>query len=1082
MAIPHPGTTEIGWIADLKEVAEQTAKSVFKESIRWDVEVIRQSSRRRPDVVVRRDKDGTVIASGEVKRPDTPAGVHPLVASEVKDALEKARMLGSPAAFTTNFFEIAVFDAKPKPHASELDRLQGGLIPLVAESLATAPDWWSSLSVADKNAQVLLGLRNLFERIKAAQVQVLPRDINEVTLLVFSRVTDRLLQPLYESLLSERKANGLSAAITTHALRVHLKPQEDEQLRFLVAQGIAEVLTAVLFYRNIADHFSLGPLLAGTDPKTPNTFVTRLKKSLEQAIAASGDYETIFRLSPIADYVLANGGAPALYHWKDLIGFADQLDFTAVTSDVIGSIFERLISPERRHAMGQHYTNARVARSMSRWVSRKNTDIIADLACGAGTFLVELHGLLTADGRSHEKVLRQVLGNDIDPFAVHLASVNLVTRAIYRGGNYPAIRLGDAFDIKPGTALLDVHPAAGGDIRVEWPTAKLDAIVGNPPYAEKPDDVSRLQAQLALLAKPAPAGLTGGNLAAWFFLLAAAVVKPIGAIALVMPSGVLQNSNLEVWRSWLRRNFDVTVWHCEDDVWFSDARVATCVILASARSKSGAFGTLKFVDIRERVDGQLVSIGGVASPVANASVRDISQIGPGDDILIAGTCPKVLSDFQSQSAVASLDKLSGVAIYSGNKLGHAFFQLRDLAPSSKRVLRTVAGFKLEFDINKSCLTPLLSSPKDERTGEFRESEYWVLTAPKKLGSAGQLKSYIEHGRQLDVHKAPSIEQRGESWWHVEWRKSQVAVQIHPGFLHQVWWSDEPFVAKNNFHVLEFLDNVSQNDRELVAASLASGWGALSALFLSSEVGCEGVRWLSTSQFAQWPVLLARQVSKGSRTEVLRAYRLFRQLEAREIPAMDATATETWLILTEAVARAAGMRDPKGSAKECIEVARQTCVRRSHRESIALAGRLRRGASAGGSLGKHVLAQLEAMPATSGILDSLTGGDQELRLRAAGELAQGALDFGDHSVTVAGEDALTNVLGAGFECAPVTKKGAIDYLAKDIESQLLGPLVQGIAGERPAKSDAALNTYNEIAKDVRKVAILWLQRQVNKRLS
>jgi hypothetical protein len=1081
MTVPHPGTSELGWLADLKEVAEQSGQIVYGEPIRWDVEVIQKAGRKRPDVVIRRDRDGSVLASGEAKRPDTPAGLHPLVASEIQDALEKAGRLGAPVCFTTNFLEAAVFNATNRGHGTALDRLQGRLIPIVPESLARAPSWWSALTTGERNAQVILGLRQLFERIKAASGKDLPHDINEVTLLVFSRVTDRLVQPLYEALLHERNAGKLTQEIATHALRVHLRPQEDEQLRFLVAQGIAEVLTAVLFYRNIADHFSLGPFLAGTSPKTANAFLVRLKKSLEQAIAVSGDYETIFELSPIADYVLANGGAPALQHWKDLIGFVDQLDFTAVTSDVIGSIFERLISPERRYAMGQHYTNARVARSMSRWALRNESDIVADMACGAGTFLVELHGLLSSRGQSHETILRQLLGNDIDPFAVHLASVNLVTREIYRGANYPAIRLGDAFDIDPGSTLLNVRPSAGGQVHVEWPSTRLDAVVGNPPYAEKPHDVSRLKARLAQLGKPAPSVLSGGNLAAWFFLLAAASIKPNGVIALVMPSGVLQNSNLEPWRLWLRRHFDVTVWHCEDDVWFSDARVATCVLLASARSGNASFGKLYFVDVRERVDGNLETINGIASPVANASIRDISSLTATEDILVAGTCPHLLGQFETSSAVTTLNALSNVAIFSGNKLGHAFFQLRDLVPTRKSILRKVEGLKLEFEISRTHLTPLLSSPKDERTGEFRGSEFWVLDAPETIPSSGPLRRYIEHGRALHVPSRPSIEQRGKSWWSADWRRSQIAVQIHPGFLHQVWWSAEPFVAKNNFHVLVFDDNVSEIDRELVAASLASGWGALSALFISSEVGCEGVRWLSTTQFGKWPVLIPGQVTNARRAQVLRTYRLFRQLEAREIPAMEATAIAVWLQLTEDVAQAAGMSDPANAAAQCLEIARQTCVRRTHREAMALAGRMGKGGSGTANLAKHVHALLETTPLAGVCLADLTGGQRQVRLRSASELAQGAFDFGDGKLALPGEISLANILGTAFECAPLFRLDDPESLARMVE-ELLGGITCGIAGERPGKQDTALNTYNEIAADIRRLAIQWLQREVRKRLS
>ena len=1081
MSLFHPGTSEVGWLADLKAIAEQEGRRVFGEAVRWDVEVVKRAGSKRPDVVIRSDVDGQVIASGEAKRPDTPAGVHPLVASEIGDAYKKATELGAPVFFTTNFFEAGVFRTSLSSSARPLEGLQGSLVKIVPESLAKATDWWSVLGVADRNAHVVIGLGQLFERIKAAQQRHVPLDINEVALLVFSRVTDRLVQPLFEVLLNERDAGRVSAELRAHALRVHLVLEEDEQLRFLVAQGVAEVLTALLFYRNIADHFSLGELLGGTVPKTASAFVARLERSLKHATAVSGDYETILGLSPIASFVLSNGGLPALQHWKDLVAFVDQLDFSAVTSDVIGAIFERLISPERRYAMGQHYTNARVARSMSRWVVRRPTDNIADVSCGAGTFLVELHRLLASHGRSHSHVLAQLLGNDMDPFAVHLASINLVTRDIYRGANYPAVRLGDAFDIRPGVPIVDVQPSVGPRVLVGWPNAGIDAIVGNPPYAEKPDDASRLKTALAALGTPAPPLMSGGNLAAWFFLLATALIRADGVIALVMPTGVLQNGNLEVWRSWLRRRFDVVLWHCEDDVWFSDARVATCVILAMPRSTAGSFGRLTFVNVRERVEGALFEVGGAPSPVKNATSRDLSDLDAGADILVAGAIPQLLIDFGGSSGVQRLGSMKKVTVFSGNKLGHAFFQLRDRAPTKSSVVRSVSGHKMDVDISRQYLKPLLSSPKDERTGEFTGSSYWVLNAPERVSPTGQLHKYIDHARRLRVHEKASVAQRGARWWSVDWRESQVAVQIHPGFLHQVWWGAEPFVAKNNFHTLHFGDDVAQVDREVIAASLASGWGALSALYVSSEVGCEGVRWLSTAQLDQWPVLVPSKISKGDRAAVLSAYRLFRKLRAEEIPAMDQSATDAWLVLTEAVARAAGLATPKAMAQQCIAIARDTCERRTRREAFALAGRVRRGGSSGRTLARHVQEKLAVTPEAAEVVIGLTAGADHVRLRASAELAQGALDFGQATSAIDGERELAALLGAGFECAPISNDTAPDHLARSVE-RLLSELVQTVVGPRPSEDDAAMPTYIETADEVTRAAVQWLQQEVGKRLS
>ncbi len=1075
-SVPHPGVSEQGWLADLKETAEQVGSQIYGERIRWDVEGLLPGTGRRPDIVVRRDSDSSVLATGEAKRPDTPAGAHPLIATEIRDAIEKARMSGAPLCFTTNFFDVAIFDATDNQRYSvDLDRLQGNLIPLIPPATSSSTDWWNAIPSAERVQLTLVGLRQLFERLALSARQSIARDVDETTLHVFTRVTDRLLNPLFEAFVMQRDTTGLTGEFFGHALQVHLNPNDDGDARFLVAQGIAEILTATLFYRNISDHFSLQRLLAGTSPRTAALLVKRVRQSFDQAIRSSGDYETIFSLSPAAHWVLSHGGSDVLQQWKDLFDFVEQLDFSAVSSDVIGSIFERLISPERRHAMGQHYTDSRIAASMSHWAVRRPEDTVADVACGAGTFLVETWKCLHALGQPHARILKQVYGNDLDPFAVHLAMVNMATREIYRGANYPAIRLGDAFDLRHGEPILHITPAASDTLDIAWPESGFDAVVGNPPYSRRAEDVAGLSRSLLQLRAPAPQGM-GGNVAAWFGLLASAFLKEGGRWGLVLPTSVLQNANLAPWRQWLRRNFDVVVWHTEDDVWFSDARVATVVVLAE-KSKSDEH-SLHFVDIRERVDGELVEIDSIPSPTTRAVVRDLTALPPTADVFVAGTVPGALTRFGASGNVRTVAELDGVAVYSGNKLGHAMYQLRDVAPNRPGVLRDLEGNGMQVRLNKNLLLPFLRSPVDERTGEFTTSDYWVLNAPKQLPSSGALTSYINHCRKLGAHRSPTIALRGAHWWSVDWRTSQVAVQIHPGFLHQVWWSEAPFVAKNNFHVLGFADSVAKGDRELIAASLSSGFGALGALYVSSEVGNEGVRWLSTEQFGLWPVLDPASVSRSDRDAVLLSYRRFRQLRAQEIHLMDDATMSAWRELTACVARSAGLRDPAGTATDVIETARQACVRRSNREALALSGRVRTGVRRS-TFARHVHTRLESSPAVGPILDGLTGGSRVIRLRPAAELLQGTFGLFANAVDVLQEESLSVVLGPGFECAPVVSTDDYDVAAE--VAALLNGLTHDLVGQEPIGTQATA-TYNEIAGTVRRAAADWLQREVRNRLN
>ena len=80
---------------------------------------------------------GQLLLSGEAKRPDDPAGVHALVDTEVLDAVRKPQSHGVAYCFTTNFHELALLDAREGPVIDHIRRLQGNLVTLVPDSLAT---------------------------------------------------------------------------------------------------------------------------------------------------------------------------------------------------------------------------------------------------------------------------------------------------------------------------------------------------------------------------------------------------------------------------------------------------------------------------------------------------------------------------------------------------------------------------------------------------------------------------------------------------------------------------------------------------------------------------------------------------------------------------------------------------------------------------------------------------------------------------------------------------------------------------------------------------------------------------------
>ena len=93
--------------------------------------------------------------------------------------------------------------------------------------------------------------------------------------------------------------------------------------------------------------------------------------------------------------------------------------------------------------------------------------------------------------------------------------------------------------------------------------------------------------------------------------------------------------------------------------------------------------------------------------------------------------------------------------------------------------------------------------------------------------------------------------------------------------------------------------------------------------------------------------------------------------------------------------------------------------------------------------------------------------------------QGTLDLGDALADIPGEEALSNVLGPNFECAPLTPADEPDRLALDIRVMLDG-LIVDLIGQPPTRTEAAA-TCTEISDEIRRGAIQWLQEQVHGRL-
>jgi type I restriction-modification system DNA methylase subunit len=200
------------------------------------------------------------------------------------------------------------------------------------------------------------------------------------------------------------------------------------------------------------------------------------------------DFEPIYEHDPIFDRVpLSDRAAEAVFEFLDELR---QYDLSGFDQDVIGRIYERVIPPEERHALGQYYTPPEVIDLIVRLTVRSGKDLVLDPACGTGGFLVSAYNRLKtlreSEGRqvSHRELLNQLFGIDINRFPAHLCAINLTLRNLKELTRDVHVVVRDFFNVNPGQASMMAEvltPSGSREVELAFP-ARVDAIVANPPY------------------------------------------------------------------------------------------------------------------------------------------------------------------------------------------------------------------------------------------------------------------------------------------------------------------------------------------------------------------------------------------------------------------------------------------------------------------------------------------------------------------------------------------------------------------------------------------------------------------------
>lgn len=589
--------------------------ALFAEHPEWpfrraEIEESMAIRRKRSDLRIYGDGN-TLIVAGEVKLPGTPQGRTAYGADLVEDAAQKADSAGAEFFFTWNVNELVLFDRKKWQLRLMDRRVQEFRLGLDLQQ----PEDVSRFDVETRLREFMGECMARFATIVTGEQTDWAMQLDVWFIKSFER---HILWPVRIAVEemgrraeSDRAFDARLQEWIAQQGWMYLRndPEEWRNILDRAARTLCYVFAnRLIFYESCRAKFDeLRPLSMPARLTTAGELYEHFQKTFQLAVAATGDYETLFypyEREWAGPLIFA--GAEALEGWRSIIRNLEFFDFKSIRSDVLGGIFQRLIDPDERHRFGQHYTNEDLVDVVNSFCIRHAEDNVLDPACGSGSFLVRAYhrkAWLREDRRrthasiAHQHLLSQVYGADISLFAAHLATLNLASRDINDEENYPRIRRGNFFEVAAEVAKKKpfcLLPQGLRGERIPGPVGlpPLQAIVGNPPYVRQEliprrgqQGVKPMQAKedlLDLCANFWPGLKLSGrsDLHCYFWPGAAHFLEEGGWFGFLVSSSWLDVEYGFALQEWVLSNFRIhAILESNAEPWFEDARVKTCAVI-----------------------------------------------------------------------------------------------------------------------------------------------------------------------------------------------------------------------------------------------------------------------------------------------------------------------------------------------------------------------------------------------------------------------------------------------------------------------------------------------------------------------
>ena len=603
---------------------------------------------RRHDFRLYERHANRIALTGEIKMPDSIEGNHPLNAKLVEDALDKAFKAGVRYCFTWNVRQFVLFDSHMQGVPFAQRNIEGPEDVVEASVSDDVNHDWARQAVKAYWEGFLERFAELVNERRSFQPTPLDRRFVgwiegalEDPITHTQYALDRLTGT--DAVFRDRLTSWmLSQGWELSSQRAHRRQNLERASRLACYM----LLTRLVFYQVLRRRFmQMSPLSMG-GIETPDQLREVLEARFSEAVQYSRDYETVFEPDEgDIGYEIPYISPTAPADWDRLVRRIEEFDFSRLDFDVIGQMYEQLISPGERRRFGQFYTSPDVVDLINAFCIRYPDDRVLDPACGGGTFLVRAYArkraLTQSAGSSqvsHQRLLGQIFGVDIAAFPAQLSTINLAVRHLSHEPNYPRVAKASFFDAQAGNPLYDI-PLTGDSVR-SIALEEVDAVVGNPPYIRQ-EAIARVDkstyADLFRSEWPGHTKLSGrSDIYAYFFTHAAHFLKPGGYLGFITSVGWLDTEYGFRLQEFFLRNFRiVAVIESQVEKWFEDARVTTAVTILRRESDSAKRDNnpVRFIQLKrplaeiysEALERPLSDEGEAARQLDMDAVRDLIE-------------------------------------------------------------------------------------------------------------------------------------------------------------------------------------------------------------------------------------------------------------------------------------------------------------------------------------------------------------------------------------------------------------------------------------------------------------------------